>query len=272
MTESSYDAENIFAKIVDGTVPANKFFETRATVAFLDAFPMVEGHALLVPKLKGFTSVLDMPPAKAAELTRDIQKVAKAVQKATGCSGVNIWSNCGADAGQSVFHPHFHIVPRNKDDKLVTYPPSAKEALTKEAAAPMLEKLEAALNPPKPLKKAKFGGVSSIKPDSKGLNLKLKVCADPTETTTKVGKFYEVLCGDSSGTVVLSLRDTQKDVATEGASIMLRNAAVKMVGGHIRLAVDKWGKVEAAEEPLDEEVEKAEGKNISGTEFELVAH
>lgn len=268
-----YDSENIFAKIIAGAVPANKFFESKASIAFLDAFPMVEGHALLVPKLKGFKSFLDMPPIKASELTRDLQKVAKAVQKATGCSGVNIWNNNGEDAGQTVFHPHFHIVPRTKDDGLMKYPPSAKEMLSKEAAAPMLAKLDEALNPPKPLKKAKMEkGVEKIKPGSKGLNIKVKVVEDPKEVSSKTGTFYEVLAGDSSGTVVLSLRDTQKDVCKNGATVMLRNAAVKMVAGHIRLAVDKWGKLEAAEEAMEEEVDKAADKNVSGTEYELVAH
>merc|ERR1719401_1722167 len=170
-----------------------------------------------------------MPPAKAAEFTRDLQKVARAVQKATGCTGVNIWGNCGADAGQSVFHPHFHIVPRTKGDGLFTYPPSAKEAVTAEKAEPLLAKLKEALNPPKPLKKAKFGGIAaSVKPDSKGLNLKVKVVGKVEEKSSKAGMFYEVLVGDSTGTVVLSLRDTQKDLATEGAVLSVRNAAVKM--------------------------------------------
>merc|ERR1712110_1391424 len=103
----------------------------------------------------------------------------KAVEKATGCSGVNILQNNGADAGQSVFHPHFHIIPRTKDDGLLTTPASAKEMLSKEAAEPVLAKLKAALNPPPPLKKARFKGVKTITPDSKGLNLILKVMEAP---------------------------------------------------------------------------------------------
>merc|ERR1719203_109266 len=147
---------------------------------------MVEGHTLLVPKAKGSKSFLDMPPYKASEFLRDLQHVAKAVQQATGATGVNIWQNNGADAGQVVFHPHFHIVPRTKDDNLMKYPPSQGK-LTQEAAAPVLQKLSAALNPPKALKKAKFNKVSGIKPDSKGLNLKLKVVGKATEVEGKGG-------------------------------------------------------------------------------------
>ena len=45
-----YDDENVFAKIIDGKIPSYKIFETEHALAFLDAFPMAKGHALLVPK------------------------------------------------------------------------------------------------------------------------------------------------------------------------------------------------------------------------------
>jgi len=269
---SEYDPENIFAKILDGKMPAFKVFESKATLALLDAFPMVAGHTLVIPKLKGYKEFIDMPPAKASEFLRDLQKVASAVKQATGATGVNIWQNNGADAGQVVFHPHFHIVPRTKDDNLHKYPPSAKEMITAEAATPMQKQIEEALNPPKPLKKATFGKVSDTKPDSRGLNLKMKVLEDAKEVESKGGKFFEVLCGDATGTVLLSLRENQKDGIGPDAVVVVRNASIKMVQGHIRVAVDKWGKVEKIDEHLEQEVEKDPNKNISSTEYELVAH
>lgn len=268
MTE--YDAENVFAKIIDGTVPCYKVFESKATLAFLDAFPVTEGHTVLVPKLKGYKDFLELPAPKAAEFLRDLQKVAAAVKQATDCTSVNIINNSGADAGQTVFHPHFHVIPRKKDDGLITPPKNAKDMITAEAAEPVQKKVVEALNPPKPLKKATFGKVTSIEPNSKGLNLKMKVLEEPKEVESKGGKFYEVLCGDPSGTVVLSLRDHQKADIGENSIVIVRNAAVKMVQGHIRLAVDKWGKVEKSDEGLDEEVNKEPAKNISLTEYELV--
>jgi len=274
-----YDAENIFAKIIDGHVPAFKVFESRSAIAFLDAFPMVEGHTLFVPKAKGFTDFLAMPPAKASEFLRDLQKVAAAVKEATGATAINIMQNNGADAGQTVFHPHFHIIPRTKGDDLFKPPPSAKEMVKAEAAEPMVAKIMKALNPPKPLKKPSFGTVSSVTPDVKGLNLQVKVLEEPKEVESKGGKFYEVLCGDSSGTIVLSLRDGQKDGVTKDAVFVIRNASAKMVraasggpggAGHIRLTVDKWGKIELSSDPFDGEVDKDPKKNVSSTEFELV--
>jgi len=270
MTE--YDPENIFAKIIDGKIPCFKVFESKASLAYLDAFPMVEGHTLVIPKLKGYTSILDMPPKEASQFMYDLPKVAKAVQKATGATGINIWQNNGADAGQTVFHPHFHIVPRKEGDELFKYPPSAKEMLSKDAADPMVEKIvEALAPPPKPLKKANFKTVSEIDPDGKGLNLKVEIVEEPVEVESKGLKFFEALAGDATGSVVLSLRAEQKEGLSVGKCCTVRNGAVKMVQGHIRIAVDKWGKIEALDEALGEDVEKSKDKNISETEFELVA-
>lgn len=267
---AEYDDENVFAKIIDGKEQCFKVFESRASLAFLDASPQAEGHTVVIPKVKGFTSVVSMPPHKAAAFLGDVQRVARAVKAATGASGINIFQANGEDAGQSVFHPHVHIVPRNTGDGLQCFPkPGSK--LSTEAAEPVQGKITAALNPPKPLKKPKFGKVSSITPDATGVNLRLKVVEEATVVETKVGKFWEVLCGDASGTVVLSLREHQTGVATKGAVIDLRNAAAKMVNNHVRMAVDKWGKIAAADEDLDGTVEMATEKNISGTEYELVS-
>jgi len=267
---SEYDAENIFAKILDKKVPCHKVFESRSSLAFLDAFPMVEGHTVLVPKLKGHKDILSMPSSRLGEVFGDVQKVAKAVKAATGATGVNIWQNCGEDAGQTVFHPHFHIVPRHKDDGLDPYPASAKEMISSDAAAPTVSKIVAALNPPKPLKKAKFGQVGKIRPEASGLNFLVKVVGEPTAVEAKGGKFWEVKVGDASGTVVLSMRENQKDVAKDGAILEIRNSAARMVSNHIRLTVDKWGKISASEEAFEGEVEMDTAKDVSALEYELV--
>jgi len=263
---AEYDPDNIFAKIIDGKIPCFKVYETKDTLAYLDAFPMVEGHTLLVPKAKGSTDLLSMPPRVAAQFMGDVQRVAKAVKEATGASAVNIWMNCGVDSGQSVFHPHCHIVPRKEGDNFHKYPASATEMMAKDVADPIVEKIKAALDPPKPLKKPTFGQVSKMHPSSKGLNFKLKIVGDVTATEN--GKWFEALAGDTSGTVLLSLTEAQKAGLSMGKNVIVQNAAVKMVQGHIRLAVDKWGKIETTAEELEGDVNK--DKNVSETEFELV--
>jgi len=266
---AAYDPENIFAKIIEGKVPCFKVFENKTSLAYLDAFPMTEGHTLVIPKVKGCTSLLEMKPRDAAAFMGDVQRVAKAVKEATGATAINIWQNCGADAGQTVFHPHIHIVPRREGDGLHKYPASAKDMLSKDAADPFVAKITAVLNPPEPLKKAKFGIVGKINPGSKGLNLKVKLVEEPKEVEgTKGQKFFEVLAGDDSGVVILSLREEQCKGLSSGKTVDVRNGAVKMIGGHVRMAVDKWGKIEESSEALEGEVNK--DKNVSSTEFELV--
>jgi len=269
---SAYDSENVFAKILDRKLPCFKVFENATTLAFLDAFPAVEGHTVVIPKLKGYKDMLSMPPAKAAAFLQDVQKIARAVKEATGADALNIWQNNGEAAGQSVFHPHFHLVPRKAGDGLqVKGPEPTKDMISAEAANPVRAKIEEALRPKQPLRKAKWGKVSAVKPDSVGMNLKLKVVGEVKEIETKVGKFYEALCGDPSGTVVVSFREQQKEHASKDAVIALRNASTKMVAGRVRLAVDKWGKIEACEEPMEEAVDESEAKNVSATEYELVS-
>jgi len=197
---------------------------------------------------------------------RDLQKVSNAVLKAFSADGANISSNNGKAAGQTIFHPHVHIIPRCTDDKFEGKP--ASEMLTEEAAAPILSKLQDALKPPPtPLKKPKFGKVAGIKPQGKGLNLRVKLLEAPSSVEGPGKTFREVLCGDASGSVVLSLAPDQMPTCKEGETIEVRNGRVIMVKGHIRVGVDKWGKIEASEEQLDE-VNK--DKNVSNVEYELV--
>jgi len=268
--KAEYDAENIFAKILAGDAPCFKVFENASCLAFLDAFPTVEGHTVVVPKGKGSTDFLAMRPDKAAAFLEDVQRVARAVKEATGAAGVTIWQNNGADAGQTVFHPHTHIIPRSAGDGMFGSKAGAK--ISDDAAKAVQAKIELALNPPKPLKKARFGQVAKVRPEASGLNLKVKVVGEATEVDTKAGKFIEVLCGDETGTLVVSLRENQKDLATNGAVLEFRNASSKMIGGHLRLAVDKWGKVAVSDEGMEGEVEMAKEKNISMTEYELVGN
>ena len=78
-----YDPDNIFKKIIEGTIPSYKIFETESAVAILDAFPTVEGHALLLPK-HPCSDVTDMPPDVAASVLRELPRLARLVQNATG--------------------------------------------------------------------------------------------------------------------------------------------------------------------------------------------
>ena len=110
--QMSYDHNNVFAKILRGEIPCVKVFEDDRTLSFMDVMPQADGHVLVVPK-EAAENILDLSPAGAAALIATTQKVAKAVKKALGAPGIMLAQLNGAAAGQSVFHIHFHIIPRS---------------------------------------------------------------------------------------------------------------------------------------------------------------
>jgi len=139
---SDYSDDNIFSKIIDGTIPCHKIFETEETLAFLDAFPKVKGHALLIPKRKGFTSLEQMPADAAGAFLAELPRLCKVVKRATGCQAVNVVSNLGAEAGQIVFHPHVHVIPRMQDDELLKMGPSSSSMIDKDEAGEVISEMK----------------------------------------------------------------------------------------------------------------------------------
>lgn len=115
----------IFCKIVSGQVPSKKLFETDKTQAFLDAFPAVKGHSLVIPK-NHFETLLDIPEEELKDAILVAKKVSKAIVKVTNADGFNLVQNNKEAAGQLVKHAHFHIVPRFKDDGLKLHFPSGQ--------------------------------------------------------------------------------------------------------------------------------------------------
>lgn len=107
----AYDPNNIFARIVRGEIPCHKVYEDADTLAFMDIMPQSAGHTLVVPKAAG-EDVFTTPPESVAAAIRTAQKVARAVNKAFSPPGIMIAQLNGPAAGQSVFHLHFHIIPR----------------------------------------------------------------------------------------------------------------------------------------------------------------
>ncbi len=135
-----YNLDNIFAKILRGEIPSYKIFETEHSIAILDAFPVVDGHSLLIPKLNGHLDLSTMSENQAMFLT-DLPKLARIVKTATGADSVNIISNLGKNAGQLVFHPHVHVIPRFVEDNLFKWPKS-RGMITEETAKNVLDKMK----------------------------------------------------------------------------------------------------------------------------------
>lgn len=107
--------KTVFEMIVDRDIDANIIYEDDNFIAFLDAFPVVKGHTLVVPK-KRIENIFDLDDETANDYMKVIRNVSKAVRDTFNPEGLNVVQNNGEYAGQSVFHIHFHILPRYKDE------------------------------------------------------------------------------------------------------------------------------------------------------------
>jgi histidine triad (HIT) family protein len=107
----AYDRNNVFAKILRGEIPSAKVYEDDKTLAFMDVMPQADGHVLVIPKEEA-ENILEVSPEGAAAMIRTAQKVARAVKNALGCEGIMLAQLNGTGAGQTVFHVHFHVIPR----------------------------------------------------------------------------------------------------------------------------------------------------------------
>ena len=110
--DGTYDPGNIFAKILRGEMPAARVFEDDHVLAFMDVFPQAKGHTLVIPKHSTARNFLEEEPQVIGPLMLGVQRVAKAVRAALQPDGLVITQFNGATAGQTVYHLHFHIIPR----------------------------------------------------------------------------------------------------------------------------------------------------------------
>ena len=112
-----YDPDNIFAKILRGEIPCHKVYEDEHTLAFMDVMPQVDGHTLVIPKIPS-RNLLDADPATFGPLMAAVQTLAQATKRAFGAEGVLIKQFNEPAAGQTVYHLHFHVLPRKEGVEL----------------------------------------------------------------------------------------------------------------------------------------------------------
>jgi histidine triad (HIT) family protein len=101
----------IFEKIIAREIPAHIVYEDESVISFLDISQATLGHTLVVPK-KAYANIFDMPDDLLAHTIKITKKISEACKKAFPLQGLNILSNNGEVAGQTVFHFHFHVIPR----------------------------------------------------------------------------------------------------------------------------------------------------------------
>jgi histidine triad (HIT) family protein len=102
----------IFSKIIAGEIPSYKIAENEKFYAFLDIFPLREGHTLVVPKTE-VDNLFDLPEEYLNEILLFAQPIAKAIEKAFDCN------RCGISViGLEVPHAHVHLIPINSSNDL----------------------------------------------------------------------------------------------------------------------------------------------------------
>ncbi|MGO4436847.1 HIT family protein [Rhizobium sp. RAF56] len=109
----AYDSNNIFAKILKGEIPSYRVYEDDKTVAFMDVMPQAPGHTLVLPKQPS-RNLLDADPATLSHVIGVVQKIANAAKEAFDADGIYIAQFNEPAAGQTVFHLHFHVIPRHE--------------------------------------------------------------------------------------------------------------------------------------------------------------
>lgn len=110
--DGTYDDANIFAKIVRGEIPSAKVFEDDDVLAFMDAFPQSKGHCLVISKTSKARNLLEVEPEVLTKVMAAVQRLTRAARKALKPDGLVVTQFNGAPAGQTIFHLHFHIIPR----------------------------------------------------------------------------------------------------------------------------------------------------------------
>ena len=108
----------VFCAIVAGQSPAEIVHEDEATLGFMDALPMTEGHTLLVPK-RHVKDLFELTNEDAGHLLQAASVLGKRIVEAMGAAGLNLLNNNGRAADQSQFHLHFHLIPRYGGDRLL---------------------------------------------------------------------------------------------------------------------------------------------------------
>lgn len=117
----------IFCKILKNEIPSSTVYEDDKFRGIMDIGPVSKGHVILLAK-EHTPNLLEADDELLAAAMPAAKKVANAVKKTVGCDGINILQNNGAEAGQTVFHLHIHVIPRSKEDGVKLPPPKVKYA------------------------------------------------------------------------------------------------------------------------------------------------
>ena len=111
MSATAYDDQNVFAKILRRELPATRVYEDDDVLVIMDVMPQAKGHTLVIPK-KRSRNIFDIGANDLKAAILAVQRVARAVQQAFDAPGILVMQFNEPAAGQTVFHTHFHVIPR----------------------------------------------------------------------------------------------------------------------------------------------------------------
>ena len=132
-------AQTLFGKIIRGELPAHRVYEDEHVLAFLDVFPLSEGHTLVIPKQEAETLDCLSDEASAA-VGRVLPRLCRAIVAATGCPSYTVIQKNGTASQQVVMHVHFHIIPKpNAEQGLHIDWPAGR--LDEQAAVPLAQRI-----------------------------------------------------------------------------------------------------------------------------------
>ena len=106
----------VFCNLANGIWDSATLYEDDDFRVILDLGPASKGHALILPKAH-YANIYEIPEELAAKAIVLAKKMAGIMTEALGCDGFNIVQDNGEASGQTVFHFHMHLIPRDKDDK-----------------------------------------------------------------------------------------------------------------------------------------------------------
>ncbi|MDX2168213.1 MAG: HIT domain-containing protein [Deltaproteobacteria bacterium] len=110
----------IFCRIVAGDAPAHRVHEDAHTLSFMDAFPVTDGHTLVVTKAHAPT-IFDASEAALTAVAASARRVAHAIRATLAPDGLMVFQLNGAAAMQTVFHYHRHLMPRRDGEPLALH-------------------------------------------------------------------------------------------------------------------------------------------------------
>jgi len=121
---------SVFEKFVAKEIPSYIVYEDDLVMAFLDIMQSTKGHTLVIPKKK-YENIFEIPEELLKHLIAVTKMLAEKIKIAFNADGINLLNNNGKAAGQTVFHYHFHIIPRYENDNFKVSFENNADKLTK---------------------------------------------------------------------------------------------------------------------------------------------